>query len=567
MTEQRPFRREKGFPARGGHGLARIAVFGAIFGALLAPVLIPFEARAYRFFDGTGDESPHVSWRLVTANDAQRWSSEIWGPGGTLHWEVAADPDWAVLYGDAQGAALELQRALDAWTDVPSADISWDLHVGASWDESDEDAAGGGGKDGRNSIFIDSSAGGGLLGYALVWDAGLTSEGTWEIVECDWALGSFATEIPDWVTPDYRDDYLSDVREIALTTSIHELGHCIGLAHAGAFAMSGRVRMGVDPQVGADVFEYIHPGDPVMSYGVEQDPGKLTADDVVGASLLRPAAGWRDRTGNISGALRVAGAPAPWVQIWAIPLEGDPQKDRVGTFSDHEGRFLIEGLPPGDYLLWAHPLVILGAHPIMILNGPPLDLDDTLAANAVRAVAGATADWLEVRMRVGRTSRPTPDAIRTRPAPGWSITDRWGSPCSGLRVRAERPYPADGPRATAEPERNLGGDIWLTTTLVSEWSSGSESVVFDWAGIYRNWIFPVWRERVIHVNGPREGAPWMDLSIADWRIEREGAVVRHSMEIAWPESAVAGWRLRSVSGTCPNEPMIVCGPTGCGITR
>ena len=41
MTEQRPFRREKGFPARGGNGLARIAVFGAIFGFLLAPALIP----------------------------------------------------------------------------------------------------------------------------------------------------------------------------------------------------------------------------------------------------------------------------------------------------------------------------------------------------------------------------------------------------------------------------------------------------------------------------------------------------------------------------------------------
>ena len=473
-----------------------------------------------------------------------------------------------MAYGDAQGAAWELQRALDAWTDVPSADISWDLQVGASWDESDEDAAGGGGKDGRNSIFIDSSAGGGLFGYALVWDAGLTSEGTWEIVECDWALGSFTVEIPDWVTPDYRDDYLSDVREIALTTSIHELGHCIGLAHAGAFAMSGRVRMGVDPQVGADVFEYIHPGDPVMSYGVEQDPGKLTADDVVGASLLRPAAGWRDRTGNISGTLRVAGAPAPWVQIWAIPLEGDPQKDRVGTFSDHEGRFLIEGLPPGDYLLWAHPLVILGAHPHHDperpspgprrhpgrQSGPGCGGSNRGRARSPDADRSAPAGRLPTRSRRGRT-------------PGRPSRIGWGSPCSGLRVRTERPYPADGPRATAEPERNLGGDIWLTTTLVSEWSSGSESVVFDWAGIYRNWIFPVWRERVIHVNGPREGAPWMDLSIADWRIEREGPVVRHSMEIAWPESAVAGWRLRSGSGTCPNEPMIVCGPTGCGITR
>ena len=508
-----------------------------------------------------------MSWRLVTAQDAQRWSSGIWGPGGTLHWEVAADPDWAVLYGDAQGAAFELQRALDAWTDVPSADISWDLQVGAGWDESDEAAAGGGGKDGRNSIFIDASAGGGLLGYALVWDDGRTSDGTWEIVECDWALGSFATEIPDWVTPDYRDEFLSDTREIALTTSIHELGHCIGLAHAGAFAMSGRVRMGVDPQVGADVFEYIHPGDPVMSYGVEQDLGKLSADDVSGVSLLRPVAGWRDRTGNISGALRVAGSPAPWVQVWAIPLEGDPQKDRIGVFSDHEGRFLIEGVPPGDYLLWAHPIVIQNAHPIMILNGPPLDLDDTLAASPVRVSAGGTAGGLEVRMRIGRTSRPTPDSTQARPESGSSITDRWGSPCSGLRIRAERPYPADGPprhrRARAESRRRHLADHHARLGVVlririRDLRLGRDLPELDISGLAGEGHPCQWPARGSALDGPEHRR------LAN---RAGGPVVRHSMEIAWPESAVAGWRLRSGSGTCPNEPMIVCGPTGCGITR
>ena len=314
-----------------------------------------------------------------------------------------------------------------------------------------------------------------------------------------------------------------------------------------------------------------------MSYGVElEEPDALAADDVVGASLLRPAREWRGTTGSLSGSVRLDGEPQPYAHVWALPLDGDPLRDRVGAFSNGEGIFLIEGLRPGDYALWAQPIYRQGANSWMVERGTPTDLDDTVAVRPVRVRAGRTTGDLEMAMWRDRTVRPPPEAIGTTPDAETllPITGDWGRPCSGIRIRGERPYPADGPLWVSDYDWRFRRERWFSTRMTVEWSPKAGNAVFDWAGSYRNWrwnheeeqteFYEVWEEGVLNL-GTR--SPTLDISISDWRIENTGSVVRLVMDIAWPETTEARLRFRSEDDDCDGEPMVVCSLAGCGITR
>lgn len=520
--------------------------------AALAALAAAGAAEAYRFFDSRGEDAPLRSWRLVGPEEALRWSAAAWGPGASLAWEVAPDPDFEGLFGGASGVLPHLERALASWSDLPSTDITWTASL---VEDADSESAA---VDGRNTFFLDAESGAG--GYAAIWSRRNDEDDLWELVECDFTLGRWAARAPQGAA--------DEARRIASATAtiVHELGHCLGLAHAGTLSLLGRRGQ---PLLGArnQPVELIHPRDPAMSYGYAQrNPAGVPADDAVGASLLRPAAGWWPRTGAIHGRLHAGGDPAPWVQVWAVPTGSDnPLEDRVGGFTDDRGRFRLEGLPPGDYLLWAHPLVIGAAHFLLGANGAPRDLDDTVLGRPVRVGPGQYATGVEIPMRIGRTSRPPPDVPPpSEPAP-LAPSEGWSVPCPGIRVRAARPYPVDGPRGASAPEFDLGGDVWLTTEVVVEWAADAEGVVFDWTGLYRDWRMPYWRRRSIRDAPPRAGAPYLDLAIPEWGVADAGGAVRHTLVLDWPESAEAGLRFRSASGACGDRPTFACGPDGCGL--
>lgn len=543
----------------GGPGVGTLLLATASL-ALLGAALLPAPVGAYRFFDAGGEDEPLGSWRLLGAEGALRWSPEVWGPGNALAWEVAPDSDFESLFGSPAGVLPHLREALSSWADLPSADILWTAAVGDSedWENAKDFVV----RDGRNTFSIDADSGAG--GYAQLWSRRRPPDpfgNTWHLVECDFTLGSWAAEAAD--PGDLERDLALTVRVI-----VHELGHCIGLAHSGALSTLGRMRQ---PLFGSrrQRTELEHPRDPAMSYGYSQaDPAAVPADDAIGASLLRPAPGWSAGTASVSGKLHLDGDPAPYAQVWAVPTDSeDGLVQRVGAFSNEEGRFLIEGLPPGNYLLWAHPIIERNAHGVLLANGAPLDLDDTVVTGPIRLLPGQDTGGVEIPMRIGRASRPTPDeprgtAIALNPIPATGAR-----PCTGVRVRAERPYPADGPHATADPTLFLGGDAWYAGSLVLEISAEASDVVFDWDGLYRSWRVPGWRRRAIHVAQPREGAPYFDLSIPSWRVGTDGSTVRHSIDLAWPESAEARLRFRSASGRCgsdPEEATVICRRDGCG---
>ena len=492
-------------------------------------------ARASRRCD---DSRWALFGRIVGLEGAARWSPDVWGPGDTLVWEIAPDPDFEIHFDAPQGVLPVIEQALAAWSDPPSAAISWRVSIGG--DEVD----GVGKKDGRNTIFFNG------WGAAHIWLD--RSSNRWELTECDLELGG------EWSTePDP-----TSLRTLGFGILLHNLGHCLGLTHAAALSV---IRGGSR--------RFDHRRDAMMSYGhwpVREEPNYLPFDDVVGASLLRPADGWK--RGSISGVLDLPGEEAArYAHVWALPVDGDPLRDRVGAFTNRDSAFLIEGLSPGNYALWAQPMMIPIGQFVENLTGDPVfDLEDTVLGRPVGVRAGRTTGGVEIPVRRGRKGRPPPEAMRTPRYSdlGTPINNQWGSPCSGVRIRGEPPFAADGPLWFTQGDRRLRGERWFATRLTVEWSPEAGNAVFDWAGPWRDWEWDAEREQAKSTEEVAGwGSPHLDISILDYRIEVSGPVTRHTMDIAWPETTEARLRFRSGDGACDGEPTVICTLAGCGITE
>ena len=113
-------------------------------------------------------------------------------------------------------------------------------------------------------------------------------------------------------------------------TLLHELGHALGLQHAATSSlMSTEVTRAVTRA---------HP---------------LSADDIAGLSLLYPAKDFASRTGSIAGQVRMStGEGAALASVVAL----NPSGQAVSALTHPDGSYRIEGLAPGQYFVYVHPL-------------------------------------------------------------------------------------------------------------------------------------------------------------------------------------------------------------------
>ena len=78
----------------------------------------------------------------------------------------------------------------------------------------------------------------------------------------------------------------------------------------------------------------------------------IDADDISAISELYGTTGWMATTGSISGVVTANGQPWNMASVVAIP----PQGPAVSALTNPDGSYTINGLTPGQYLLYAHPL-------------------------------------------------------------------------------------------------------------------------------------------------------------------------------------------------------------------
>lgn len=283
-------------------------------------------AEAYRFYPVSEER-----W-IVPASAALRWETKDFPLRFHLQDSI---PD----YLDETRWRDIAARALRAWSSIPTADIELRL---------EPDRVQGEGRDGSDGMFTvgwipfgdDSS----VSGRALLW----TSVSTGRVTHCDIEMNvdRFRRWLEDGVDRE-------EVEQRMLQTLMHEIGHCLGLAHTEPHPIPGWLEYSQEqpPPIPAGFLP-----ETVMSYGFARI-GAVSEDEKTGVSLLYPASGFVASRGDVSGRLVRNSGTVPFAYIQAV-YPGSRPRMGPGVFADEVGYFHLEGLQRGTALLWVHPILI-----------------------------------------------------------------------------------------------------------------------------------------------------------------------------------------------------------------
>ena len=337
-------------------------------GAVVAVVLLSFwlgagarEAPGYAFSQSI--------YHRPDARPQVLWSPDVWAPGQTLSITLVDSPQWERYFGSAANAARFLDReVLGAWSAIETADIRWEIGRVAGEDESLD----------ATDIYV----------YRGLNTSAHTVIRGGNIVGCQVSLR--LPHPPDGGDPE------GDLLWVTAAAR-HEFGHCLGLAHSGTTTdrpwpqyYDRRLPMPAPQR-----------GDPLMSYGAWEG-ARLTVDDGIGASLIRPRTGWIETTGGIRGlVLPDDEGEAQYLYVLATRLGTDGRPvESVGARTDEEGSFFIAGLAPAQYALTVRPMYIVLATP----GVGTLDILPSIWARPITVHAGEPRGFTVLRVRRGAGS-------------------------------------------------------------------------------------------------------------------------------------------------------------------
>jgi hypothetical protein len=112
-------------------------------------------------------------------------------------------------------------------------------------------------------------------------------------------------------------------------TMVHEFGHTLGLQHSTVSATMSTSRTRATTKA-----------------------RPLAPDDIAGISLLYPTTKLAATTGSITGHVLLNGVAVNMASVVALSLNGTA----IGTLTNPDGNYRIDGIPPGDYYVYTQPL-------------------------------------------------------------------------------------------------------------------------------------------------------------------------------------------------------------------
>ncbi|MBI4859558.1 MAG: matrixin family metalloprotease [Candidatus Riflebacteria bacterium] len=322
-----------------------------------------------------------------------------------------------------------LKQSLDLsfgrWTQVPSASVRFQPAIVSGHQ--------GLGNDGVNLVVFTSVNPMDFTGPDGPYIVGLTTTSfvpsTGVMVDADIQFNDTSpvftlslTEQTGRTDPGARGSYFINLEDVAT----HEIGHALGLDHTGV--------------KGATM------------YFAAADGGKnLGTDDVAGISALYPTSGFAATTGVVSG--RVLG-PGPVFGAHVVAVDTATGRPAVSGITGRDGRYRIEGLAPGSYVLVAEPLKpnALGTFYEQAAASFYLGLLATTSSAPPTVVvvrAGAETGGNDIRVDQRRVDSANPDSLAT------AIRLDAGQAVSRSLPPGSRSHPADYFSFEASPGSTL----------------------------------------------------------------------------------------------------------------
>lgn len=332
------------------------AVGRAIILAMVLTVMSPLVSAYYYYVfyaSGTGPFAPlaaHFDLNAIKDNTVQYFISDQ--PAGPL------------MPGDNLTAIYsQIRQAAEVWSGVASSSLR--LRFGGTRNMANPQNV-----PGIDVVFDDNIPPGIVAQTALTFPSDLTflsTKGTTFVP----ILRSKLQLRRDLTAAGYRQSSYSDA---FFMTLVHEFGHTLGLQHTFTSA--------------------------TMSTAITRATTRgapLAADDLSGISLLYPAGGYAASTGSIAGQVTGAGSGAGinLASVVALSTSGIA----VSSMTRPDGTYQIDGIPPGQYYIYAHPLP-----PPQTGEGTPANIvppadpqKDSFAANTgfVTQFFPGTQDWTQ----------------------------------------------------------------------------------------------------------------------------------------------------------------------------